>query len=276
MSAPASNRLPITQTEMAESLVQRFLANGQPGVAKLPSERELAREYGVSRAFAREVLAGLSKQGYIRTIPGRGAFIRKAEMTDIARGLRVAYGQHEVTPRILMEARHALETQTAAWAAERATNMNIASLASTLDVFDTATDLVSRARSDIAFHSLLAKASHNPVLEMMFGAISSLTFEIMLRSLGDPETVKLGAPLHRKIFAAVEARDPVGASDAMSQHLHVAESTYGSDLDESLNIVADDTIKRILGPNYSLEEVVTDALREFDIDLGQGHHHEDH
>jgi GntR family transcriptional repressor for pyruvate dehydrogenase complex len=267
---------PITQPEMAESLVQRFLATDQPGVIKLPSERELAKEYGVSRAFAREVLAGLAQQGYIKTVPGRGAFIRKAEMTDIARGLRVAYGQHAVTPRMLMEARHSLETQTAALAAERATPAYITSLASTLDAFDVATDLVSRARSDIAFHSLLAKASQNPVLEMMFGAISSLTFELMLRSLGDAKTVALGAPLHRKIFAAVEARDPEGASEAMSRHLHVANSTFGPDIDTSLNIVADDTIKRILGPTYSLEEIVTDALREFQTNLNQGHDHEDH
>jgi GntR family transcriptional repressor for pyruvate dehydrogenase complex len=272
----AQTGMPITQREMAESLIQRFLATDKPGVAKLPSERELAKEYGVSRAFAREVLAGLAQQGYIKTVPGRGAFIRKAEMTDVARGLRVAYGQHAVTPRMLMEARHTLETQTAALAAERATPAYIIALASTLDAFDRATDLVPRARSDIAFHSLLAKASQNPVLEMMFGAISSLTFELMLRSLGDAKTVALGAPLHRKIFAAVEAGDPAGASEAMSQHLHVADSTFGSDIDTSLNIVADDTIKRILGPTYSLEEVVTDALREFQTDLNPGHSHEDH
>ena len=268
--------LPISQRDMAESLVQRFLATDQPGITKLPSERELSREYGVSRAFAREVLAGLAQQGYIKTIPGRGAFIRKAEMTDIARGLRVAYGQHAVTPRMLMEARHSLETQTAALAAERATPAFIASLGATLDAFDTAADLVSRAKSDIAFHSLLAKASRNPVLEMMFGAISSLTFELMLRSLGDAKTVALGAPLHRKIFAAVEARDPAGASEAMSRHLHVADSTFGSDIDTALNIVADDTIKRILGPNYSLEEIVTDAVREFQIEFNKEIIDEDH
>ena len=113
-------------------------------------------------------------------------------MTDAARGMRVAYGQLSVTPRMLMEARLTLELQTVTLAAERATTEYISSLASTLDAFDSATDLVPRARSDIAFHALLAKASRNPVLEMMFGAISSITFELMLRSLGDPETSGAG------------------------------------------------------------------------------------
>src|SRR5215207_11033088 len=102
MGDPTYQR-PTSQSEMAESLIQRFLAGGDSATQKLPSERALALEYGVSRPFAREVLAGLSRQGYIETIPGRGAFIRRAEMTDIARGLRVVYGQNPVTPRMLTE-----------------------------------------------------------------------------------------------------------------------------------------------------------------------------
>ncbi len=266
----------MTQREMTESLIQRFLSPDAPGLAKLPSERTLAAEYGVSRPFAREVLAGLGQQGFIKTVPGRGTFIRKMEMSDSARGMRVAYGQHAVTPRMLMEARLTLELQTASLAAERATREMITSLGSTLDTFDAAFELVPRARSDIAFHSLLAKAAQNPVLEMMFGSISSLTFGLMLRSLGDETTRALGAPMHRKIFAAVEARDPEGAREAMAQHLHVADSTFGADIDEPLNLVAAETIKRILGPSYSLEEVVSDALHEFQTPSIQGFIHEDY
>jgi GntR family transcriptional repressor for pyruvate dehydrogenase complex len=267
MSEPRYQR-PTSQSEMAESLIQRFLAGGDSATQKLPSERALALEYGVSRPFAREVLAGLSRQGYIETIPGRGAFIRRAEMTDIARGLRVVYGQNPVTPRMLAEARLGLESLTAELAATRATPAQLESLRAALESFEAATDLVTRARSDIAFHSIVAKAAQNPALEIMFGAISALTFEMILRSLGDPRVAGEGAPLHKTIYEAIRDGDAVAARDAMAQHMHVADHTFGADIDAPLDTIANDTIKRILGPTYSLEGILSDTLREFNA-IGQ-------
>lgn len=233
----------------------------------MPSARVLSEKYGVSRLFLREVLAGLQRQGLVKAVPGRGVFVRKPHMLDTARNVHTTLRQSAASARHAIEARVNIEEQTVRLAALRATDEDIAQLEVALKSFDDATELLARAKSDIAFHSLIAKATQNPVLQVVFGSITTLTFEIMLRSLADANTRTQGAPLHHSILIAIKAKDPDKAVAAMSKHLHIAENTYGADFDIPLSDVANRIIKQSFGSSITIHEILESALENYSMDI---------
>jgi GntR family transcriptional repressor for pyruvate dehydrogenase complex len=263
----AQKGLQVTQDELARNLTQRFILGDEAQNGLMPSARLLAEEFGVSRLFLREVLAGLQRQGLIETVPGKGVYVKKPDMLNAARNVHVAVLQSSATARHLIEARAHLEEQCASYAALRATDEDIQQMEVALNAFDNATSLVPKAQADIAFHSLLARSTQNPVLQIMFGSITSLAFETMLRSLSDPDIFKLGAPLHHTILKAVKKKDSAAALKAMSKHLHIAEDSYKSDLDNKLSDIADRIVKEILHSTLTVEEVLDSALRDFKIGI---------
>lgn len=230
-----------------------------PG-AKLPSERELALHYDVSRPVVREALRSLQERGSIEIRPSRGAFVRAAGSFDLAGHVGSFAHQRGATARDLIRVRAMLEEEAARLAASNATPEQVRHLAALVDAMDDARDLIDRARCDIAFHSLLATSSGNPVIEIMFGSISPLVFEQIIRGLGDRVVAEAGEPLHRVVAEAVAARDADAAGAAMRRHVMLAEQLFGADLDAPLEHVARRKVDNILGGAASLEEVVDDVL----------------
>jgi GntR family transcriptional regulator, transcriptional repressor for pyruvate dehydrogenase complex len=96
------------------------------------------------------------------------------------------------------------------------------------------------------------------VIETMFSSIASLTFELMLRSLGDPAVSREGLPYHREIADAIRDRDADRARDAIEGHLVIARRLYGQDLDRGLDLVARRELERVFGRSVSLEAIVAD------------------
>jgi GntR family transcriptional regulator, transcriptional repressor for pyruvate dehydrogenase complex len=241
------------------SRLEEELAGGgvQPGT-KLPSERQLAIRFGVSRPVVREALRSLVERGLIEISPGRGAFVRAMRVSDAARPLAALYRRQNATPRDLVEARLMLEREAAGLAAERAAAGELEAMERVLQRFDRTGDLIERARCDIAFHSLIARMSQNPVIETMFSSIASLTFELMLRSLSDPAVSREGLPYHREIADAIRDRDPDRAREAIVGHLLIARRLYGQDLDRGLDLVARRELERVFGRSVSLEAIVAD------------------
>jgi len=256
-----------SQDELATELTNKYILGEALKDGLMPSARILAEKYGVSRLFLREVLAGLQRQGLIKSVPGRGVFVRKPHMLDTAKNVHNTLRQSAATARDLIEARVNIEEQTVRLAALRATDDDIAQLEQALLAFDNATELVTRAESDIAFHSLIAKATQNPVLQVVFGSLTTLTFEIMLRSLADAKTFEQGAPLHHTILNAIKEKNPDKAVSAMSKHLHIAEDTYDTDLDIPLSDVADRIIKQTLGSSRTIHEVLDYAFKDYSMDI---------
>jgi len=260
-------QISVTQDELSRNLIDRFILGTEAKGSLMPSARILAEEFGVSRLFLREVLAGLQRQGLIESVPGKGVYVKKPDMLNAARNVHVAVLQSSATARDLIEARTHLEEQCASLAATRSTDEDIAQMEYALEVFDNATSLIPKAQADIAFHSLIARGTHNPVLQIMFGSITSLAFETMLRSLSDPEIFNVGAPLHHTMLKAIKKRDPQAALKAMSKHLHIAEDSYHSDLDKKLSEVANRIVKDVLHSTMSIEQVLDTALRDFKIEI---------
>jgi GntR family transcriptional regulator, transcriptional repressor for pyruvate dehydrogenase complex len=92
----------------------------------------------------------------------------------------------------------------------------------------------------------------------MFSSIASLTFELMLRSLGDPKVSREGLPYHREIADAIRDRDPDRAREAIEGHLVIAQRLYGQDFDRGLDLVARRELERVFGRAVALEKILAD------------------
>jgi GntR family transcriptional repressor for pyruvate dehydrogenase complex len=240
-----------------EAILSGRLASG----AKLPSERQMAEQLGISRPVVREALRDLTARKLVEVVPNRGTFVREARSTDGATGMAALLRRHQATPRELVEARTMLECEAASLAALRAEETDLVAIEDALTRFDAAHDVLEQARYDLAFHLAVASAAHNPVIETMFGAIAESTVEMMLRSLGDREVARSAVPLHRAVAAAIAARQPDQARAAMSDHLSVAARTYGEDFDRSLDVVARRELARLFSPGITLDDLLATVPR---------------
>ena len=237
--------------------LERLIVSGEVGAGtRLPSERALAQRFGVGRPLVREALRGLAERGLIEISPGRGAYARAPRAGDAAHPLDSLYRRQGVTPREVIEARVMLETVAARLSAERASEPDLASLQHALLALDEADGLLERARWDVAFHALVAHASHNQVVETMFASISTLVLELTLRSLDDSRVAREGLPFHRQLLDALIRKDGNGAERAVVAHLEVAARLYGSDYDTSLDTLARSRLRHAFGAGASLDRAL--------------------
>lgn len=240
---------------LAERIVTGQLASGD----RLPSERQLALEFGVSRPVVREALRSLMERRLIDVEPSRGAFVRGEAGPRMHQPFDSEYRRRGTTARQLSEARLMLETEAAALAAQHADADDLATLAAAVHRLETSATPLDRVRNDLAFHVALVAATHNPVIETMFASIQGLTVELMVRSAGDPDVVRKSEPYHRLAYEAVAARDAEAARAAMRAHLQIAASTYGDDYDQRLDTAAARAL-RLIGSGAGLEEFLGTLL----------------
>ena len=246
---------------IASVLAERVLAGVLSPDEQLPSERQLAQEFGVSRPMIREALRSLVERGVVRVEPSRGAFVNRPSASRGIRPLDLEYRRRGTTARQLSEARLMLETHAAGLATRHATAADVAILEAAVDRLEASPSPLERVRNDLAFHTALVAAAHNPVIETMFASIQALTVELMVRSAGDAEVVRRSEPYHRLAFEAVRDRDADRASEAMRAHLSIAESTYGDDYDRSLDTTAAHAL-RLIGSGAGVDEFLRSVIGE--------------
>lgn len=203
---------------------------------RLPSESELADQFGVSRSTVREALKRLAAQSLIRTQRGAfgGAFVNRLCYHE-------AYGQHITTSTLLLsmndvrfetacEARYAMERACAPLAAQRRTPRHLAIIRAEIDrQADAALSDEEFCASDVALHRALVDAAGNPVLSyQLAGAVEAmqpLMNMITFTARSREEIVRL----HTALLAALADHDDAGADSA----LHALESytlTLGRDV----------------------------------------------
>jgi len=190
--------------------------------ARLPSERDLARQFGVSRPSVREALIALEVAGWIEVRIGSGVYVldRPARVTN-------PVDVREWGPLELIRARRVVEGETAALAALHGKRKHFDAMARAIDTMRSMTDSnLVPLDSDRAFHLAIVEASGNGVLiETVQGFWEARKGPLFTRLGGYFETVKSWRSTiveHEAIHAAVLARDAVAARAAM--HLHMDKS----------------------------------------------------
>ena len=208
--------------------VRRLIDRGalQPG-ARLPPERDLAHQVGVSRPTVRAGLRTLAALGVVRSRRGSGTYIPEGPPTLGAEALSFLAALHKFTVDDVYEVRLILEVGAAGLAAERATPDQMATLADEVaGLFAALTERQTFLLHDINFHRSLAVASGNPIVASMVEMVAALYYE-RRRSTAERATdrdLRDAAHAHRRIYQAVRARDAEGARRAMHEHLMRARS----------------------------------------------------
>lgn len=204
----------------ATSRLRSLLDGNLPGSGRLPPERALAEEIGVSRRAVRQALDLLEAEGRISRQQGRGTFVcdPRAHTHDLARELAKL-----TNPVDTLEARMAIEPSQARLAALRATPGDIDKLFEAAEASRKARDPLSYEKADAAFHRRIAIAARNPLLITVFDAILKVASDGRWRHgretahcINNQATY---AAAHRRIAAAIAERNPVLAEEAMRAHL---------------------------------------------------------
>jgi GntR family transcriptional repressor for pyruvate dehydrogenase complex len=208
-----------------EQIVAQIQQQVLDGVLKagdrLPPERDLAVQFGVSRTAVREAVKALRQRGLLEIYPGNGTFITDATTHALHRslGLALRIGQMESVVG-LIELREMMEPAIAAKAAERATVPQIARLEALVVEMDTVLRQPEKfIAADFAFHMVLAEASQNPLLPTIMNSVVDLLQEQRQRIYKSDGGQIRAQRHHRLILTAVSQKDPAAAYTAMAAHL---------------------------------------------------------
>ena len=197
-----------------------------PG-ARLPAERDLALQVGVSRPTVRAGLRTLGALGVVRSRRGSGTYIPEGPPTLGAEALSFLAALHKFTVDDVYETRRILEVGAAGLAAERATAEQLATLADEVaGLFASLNDRQVFLVHDINFHRGVAAASGNPIVASMVEMVSALYYE-RRRTTAEravDRDLRDAADAHRHIYQAIRAKDGERARRLMHEHLLRARS----------------------------------------------------
>src|SRR3989475_2081764 len=208
--------------------VRRLIDHGALGPgARLPPERDLAQQIGVSRPTVRAGLRTLAALGVVRSRRGSGTYIPEGPPTLGSEALSFLAALHKFTADDVYEARRILEVGAAGLAAERATPDQLATLADEVaGLFASLNERHAFLVHDINFHRGVAAASRNPIVASLVEMVSALYYERrrMTAARAVDRDLRDAADAHRQIYQAIRARDVERARRAMHDHLIRARS----------------------------------------------------
>ncbi len=213
--------------------IQRLIEMGELRAGdRLPAERELAAQLGVSRTVLREALHTLAAYGLVDLRHGRGVFVAAGSAQAAMQRLTLAMLSDETAPWLhdLFEIRRLLEGAAAEWAAERATPEQIeelrANLSEGLAVHRARQiDAVTAGALDARFHAALAAATNNRVLMSLMAALVDELAMARERSLAIPGRALRSLHQHEAVVMAIEEHDASAARRAMLEHLNDVEQS---------------------------------------------------
>ena len=218
--------------------IRNELAAGRLKVgSRLPSERALSEQFGVSRNTLREALRSLEHAGLIRLQKGAsgGAFISERSGEAIVNGLLDLYRVGSIHPAQLTEARIWLESIIVREACRRATAEDLAELHRNIDEAQAAFergDFDSRVEQHLNFHRILARMTGNPIMVIVMDGVLSVLL-MFVRSIGDYQNAYV-LPSRRRFMKHMEAGDVEGAVAEMESSLKRLQRSYLSMVESEL------------------------------------------
>lgn len=215
----------IRSSRLYEQIVQQIEDSVVKGVLKpgdqLPPERELAQKFGVSRTAVREAIKALREKGLVEAYTGRGTFITDGRSQAIRQSFDlIARIPQQDGLGHLAEVRAILEPEIAALAATRVEEQHLATMREAVAVMERSMeDPDAYIEADLDFHLSLGEAAGNPMILSLIDSIVGLLREQRLRIFNVDGGPERGQFYHKRILAAIEARDPQKAREEMKAHL---------------------------------------------------------
>ena len=205
--------------QVFDQLRQQILSGSWKPGDKLPSENELAAQFGVSRVTVRNALQKLSGLGLLETRFGEGSFIRGPEAGAALNQLVPMLYLGRETLRDILTFRRMVEGPICEIACRRATDGEIEQLRQLLGQMERAeADLAAFARLDSQFHELLARLTRSRMMQQIYQIIDD-AIQSSYKQHARRQSVLVTLRWYREILAAFEARDSARARQAMEQSL---------------------------------------------------------
>jgi DNA-binding FadR family transcriptional regulator len=228
----ASNSHAERGQRLAELILVRSREAGLLVGGRLPTERQLSIDLGVTRSSVRHALAILEAEGHISREVGRGTFLRNSPVPVQASRQREG-GPHrarttappaaDFAPADVMTIRRLLEPPAMSLVVAWATAADLEEMKRCLEGGDRAESYEEFEAWDLALHRCIMAASHSPLLVALYGAIEiarhgQVWGDLKRRSASSERRTEYQAD-HRKIVEALRARDSGRAVEAMRLHL---------------------------------------------------------
>jgi DNA-binding FadR family transcriptional regulator len=212
--------------------IARLIEQGEYAVgARLPPERDLAKQLGVSRPSVREALIALEVEGYVEVRVGSGVYVVGPQPAAGAKP------NADSGPFELIKARWLIEAECAAMAAKSATRAQLRAIEQALEAME-------RSRksgavpldADREFHLRIAEACGNSALALVVKTLwDQRTGPLFLRlehHFDTPELWTHAIAEHREIAEAIARRDAAGARAAMRRHMNQAGRRFSANWDK--------------------------------------------
>ncbi|WP_137888366.1 FCD domain-containing protein [Pseudomonas sp. 2FE] len=214
---------------------------------RLPAERALAEQFGVSRPSLREAIQKLAAKGLLISRQGGGNYVAESLGSTFSDPLLHLLESNPEAQRDLLEFRHTLEGSCAYYAAQRATELDHRRLR---EAFEALQDCyaregkVSRAEegaADARFHLAIAEASHNAVLLHTIRGLFDLLKRNVVTNIGGmyalrSETRKMLMQQHGELYRAIIEGRAEAAREVSNRHIHYVQEVLAEGLQEAQRV----------------------------------------
>lgn len=224
----------IEHSRTADEVVQQIEALILEGILRvgdrLPGERELARQFDVSRPILRDALKDIEARGLLTTTPGGGTYVADVIGQVFAKPVTELFATHRKAASDYLEYRREIEGVAAEFAARRATADDLALLdriVGRMQEVHPSGDMEAEAAIDVEFHQAIGECAHNIMLMHTLRSCYRLLSEgvlqnrILVFNLPNASATLLGQ--HLAIYKAVRSGDPAGARRAAMDHITYLE-----------------------------------------------------
>jgi len=198
--------VPPSQADRAYVAIRELIVSLALRPGSVISERELMERLGVGRTPTREALQRLAQERLVEVYPRRGMFVTSVEIRDLA---------------LLSEVRTVLESQAAAMAAERATDIDRAALDALIEELDRGDAVDDRALIDLdrRIHERIYRCTHNRFLEATLEEYYTLALRIWFLALDRAVELRDAVLEHRALLEAIRDGDAARAEAIMREHV---------------------------------------------------------
>lgn len=211
---------------IATELEKRILEGSLKAGDRLPPERELALDLGVSRPSLREAMQKMVSKGLLSTRHGGGTYVTDRLDAHFVDPWQDMLKDHPLLHRDILEFRQMLESQAAMLAAERATDADLSRLDASytaLEAIYAHDDISACIDADVAFHQAIAEATHNVLIGHLTASLMRVIHGHVASNLAHlharPQRWGQLQTQHSAIWQAIRERQPQAAAEAARGHI---------------------------------------------------------
>lgn len=234
-------REPRLADKVAATILEMILTEGTKVGDRLPSERELSDQFGVSRTVVREAIRTLAAKGVLEVRTGHGVRIVAVPAGTVSESLRLFIRSATLDYPRLAEVRATLEIEIAGLAAQRVTEEGVELLRANVSAMEAAVGDVDRmSQLDLDFHRAIAVSTQNDLFLLLLDSIGEGLLEIRRRLFADSpkgEQMHTAVRAHREILAGIAARDVEEARRAMRAHLSQVATAWMEIIEQADEVV---------------------------------------